>query len=235
MLELNNVHVSYGGRRVVHGVTLRAPERSIVALIGANGAGKTSILRSIMGLTPASSGEIRLFGERIEKLPTAAIVQRGIALSPEGRRVFPHMSVYENLQSGAYLQRDKALTGRTLQEIYDRFPRLAERRQQPAGTLSGGEQQMLAMGRALMAQPKVLLLDEPSLGLAPLVVREIAAIVRDINASRGLSVVLVEQNAHMALKLCHTAYVLEAGQLTLSGSGQELLESQHVRQAYLGL
>jgi branched-chain amino acid transport system ATP-binding protein len=235
MLELKDVHVSYGSRRVVHGVSMSVPERSIVALIGANGAGKTSILRAIMALTPAASGTIHLDGEAIQNHPTAEIVRRGVALSPEGRRVFPFMSVYENLLSGAYLQSDPKLIARTLDEIYTSFPRLAERRMQPAGTLSGGEQQMLAMGRALMAQPKVLLLDEPSLGLAPLMVREIATMAREINRSRGISVVLVEQNANMALKLCHHAYVLEAGQLALSGSGQELLDSPHVREAYLGL
>lgn len=235
LLELRDVQVGYGQRNVIHGVNLSIAEGEIVSLVGANGAGKTSILRSIIGLTPPRAGTISLDGKPIGGLDSAEIVARGIALSPEGRRVFPHMTVHENLLLGGYLQKDRKATGRTLDHIFTTFPRLKERKNQYAGVMSGGEQQMLAIGRALMAQPRLLLLDEPSLGLAPLMVKEIGRIVREINAETGLSIILVEQNAHMALKLCHHGHVLENGQVTVSGTGRELLASDYVRNAYLGV
>ncbi len=235
MLELRNVHLAYGGQEALHGVTLSVREGSIVSLVGANGAGKTSTLRAIIGLNPTSAGDITFQGERINGRDAPSIVARGVALSPEGRRLFPQMSVYENLLCGSYLQRNAAEIARTVDRIYGYFPRLAERRTQQAGSLSGGEQQMVAIGRALMARPKLLLLDEPSLGLAPLMVREIGRIVVEISSAEGLSVVLVEQNANMALRLCHYAYVLEHGRVALEGEGKELLRSDYVRKAYLGV
>lgn len=235
MLELHDIHLAYGNQQVLHGLSLNVPERSIVSLVGANGAGKTSTLRAIAGLNALRAGQIIFNGERLDGCDTATVVARGIALSPEGRRVFPQMSVYENLLLGAYLRRDNAAIERDITRIYGYFPRLAERRRQPAGLLSGGEQQMVAIGRALMAQPKLLLLDEPSLGLAPLMVREIGRIVAQISRDEGLAVILVEQNANLALRLCQYAYVLEHGHIALQGEGHELLGSDYVRRAYLGV
>lgn len=235
MLEVKDLSVSYGTQDVVHGVSLVVPKGNIISLIGANGAGKTSTLRAIVGLTRPKSGSVMLEGERIDQKPCGEIVRRGIALSPEGRRVFSGMSVHENLLSGAFLQKDRDRIANTLERIYTYFPRLLERQSQLAGSLSGGEQQMVAIGRALMAQPKVLLLDEPSLGLAPLVVKEIVRILEQISREEGISVVLVEQNANMALKLCDSAYVMESGRITLTGTGVELLRSDYVRKAYLGI
>lgn len=235
ILELRDVAVSYGSVAAVHGASLAVPDRGILAIVGANGAGKSSTLKAIIGLAKPHAGEIRFEGDRIDGLSPPDIVARGIALSPEGRRVFPRMSVMENLTLGRYLQRDGTAAARRLDLIFHHFPRLRERRRQAAGSLSGGEQQMLAIGRALMAQPRLLLLDEPSLGLAPIMVQEVARVIVDINRSEGIAVALVEQNARLALKLCNEAVVLESGEVTLTGSGHELLESEYVRRAYLGV
>lgn len=235
MLELKDIHFAYRQQRVLHGISLRVPEKAIVALVGANGAGKTSTLRLISGLNAPSSGEMVLLGEHLQKPDAPSMVARGVALSPEGRRLFPDMTVHENLLCGAYLCRDRQRIAVLLDRIFTYFPRLAERRSQLAGTLSGGEQQMVAIGRALMARPKLLLLDEPSLGLAPMVVREIAKIVQRICRQEGLSVILVEQNANMALRICDYAYVLEQGKIALEGNGADLLASDYVRKAYLGV
>ena len=235
MLKLRDVHLRYGRQEALHGVSLTVPERGVVALVGSNGAGKTSTLRAIVGLNAPSSGEIIFRGERIDGKDAPTVVSRGIALSPEGRRLFPQMSVYENLLAGAYLRHGADEIRGEIDRIYRYFPRLSERRAQQAGSLSGGEQQMVAIGRALMAKPKLLLLDEPSLGLAPLLVREIGRIVVEISREEGLSVVLVEQNANMALRLCDHAYVLEHGRIALEGEGRELLRSDYVRKAYLGV
>jgi branched-chain amino acid transport system ATP-binding protein len=234
MLRVADVALAYGGRRALNGVSLEIGKGEIVSLIGSNGAGKSSTLKAIIGLHPIENGEVWFEGERIDRCDTPEIVARGIALSPEGRRVFPRMSVLENLLLGAYTRKDTGGRQRTLDEIFDHFPLLAERRRQNAGLLSGGEQQMLAIGRALMAKPKLLMLDEPSLGLAPLLVREIGQIIRSINAERGISIILIEQNASLALKVCGRAYVMESGRITLSGSGAELGSNGYVRRAYLG-
>ena len=235
MLEISDLHLSYGPRKILHGISMSVPDSTIVALIGSNGAGKTTTLRAILGLARPSTGAILLKGERIEALDTAEIVRRGIAVSPEGRRVFPFLSVRENLQIGAYLRPDRRAVQRNLERMFTYFPRLAERRHQAAGSLSGGEQQMLAISRALMAEPSLLLLDEPSLGLAPLIVSEIARIIVAIQREQGLSVILVEQNANMALRLCNHAYVLEKGQVLMEGAGRDLLASEFVRKSYLGV
>lgn len=233
MLTIENLQVSYGGIRALRGVSLEVPDGKIVSLVGANGAGKSTLLRTVMGLVPAAGGSVRWNGTELLRLPTERIVQEGIALSPEGRRVFADLTVLENLRIGAYLRRDKREIETDLAAMYDLFPRLRERSWQAAGTLSGGEQQMLAVGRALMSRPKLLLLDEPSLGLAPLVVRDIFSIVKRINAS-GVTVLLIEQNAGMALQIADLAYVLETGTVALAGSGADLLHSDRVREAYLG-
>ncbi len=235
ILELKSISVAYGPVAAVHNVSLAVPKGGILAIIGANGAGKSSTLKAIIGLIKPRTGEIIFEGERIDGLGAPDIVARGIALSPEGRRVFPRMSVMENLILGGYLVKDKGTFARTLDMIFHHFPRLKERSAQAAGSLSGGEQQMLAIGRALMAQPRLLLLDEPSLGLAPIMVQEVARVIVDINKTEGISVALVEQNARLALKLCDEAVVLESGQVALSGTGQDLLTSEYVRQAYLGV
>lgn len=234
MLEVAGAHLAYGGRRALNGVSLSVKKGEIVSLIGANGAGKSSTLKAIIGLHPLSAGSIVLDGERIDGRDVPSIVGRGIALAPEGRRVFPRMSVLENLQLGGYLRGDVAALRRTLAGIFEHFPVLAERRHQHAGLLSGGEQQMLTIGRALMANPRLLLLDEPSLGLAPLMVREIGRIVCEINEAHGISIILVEQNANLALRICTEAYVMEAGRIVLSGSGETLRKSDYVQRAYLG-
>lgn len=234
-LCVRDIHLEYGSRIALSGVSIDVEQRQIVALVGSNGAGKTSTLRAIMGLKAPSSGEILFNGVRIDKLTAPSIVKRGIALSPEGRRVFPRMTVQENLLLGGYLQKEDKTLRANVERMFAVFPRLKERRSQAAGSLSGGEQQMLAIARALMAEPKVLLLDEPSLGLAPLMVQEISKLILAINSEQGLSIVLVEQNANLALRLCHYAYVLESGRVALSGPGRELAKSDYVRRAYLGV
>ena len=233
-LIVDNINVSYGVRPALRNVSFEVAEAEIIALIGSNGAGKTTTLRAIMGLTPPDKGRITFGGQEISGMAPPSVVGLGITLSPEGRRVFPMMTVEENLQLGAYLKTDKAEIARSMARVYDYFPRLLERRTQFAGSMSGGEQQMLAIGRALMARPKLLLLDEPSLGLAPIRVQEIGKIIEEINREEGISIILVEQNANMALRLCRRAYVIESGSITLSGTGAELAASEHVRRAYLG-
>ena len=233
MLEIKDLHVSYGGIQALRGVSLNVPDSKIVTLIGANGAGKSTLMRTISGLVKAQSGSILWNGQELLGKPIDQIVSSGIAMSPEGRRVFADLTVLENLKIGAYLRKDKAETEKDLQWVYSLFPRLRERSWQSAGTLSGGEQQMLAVGRALMSKPKLLMLDEPSLGLAPIVVREIFDIIRTVN-QQGITVLLNEQNANMALKVADYAYVLETGTLTLSGTGAELLTNEQVKAAYLG-
>jgi branched-chain amino acid transport system ATP-binding protein len=232
MLTLENITAGYGAITALRGVSLTVQQGEIVTLIGANGAGKSTLLMTVCGKPQAQSGSIRFLGEEITRLPTDAIVRRGIAQAPEGRRIFPRMTVFENLQLGA-LVADKQYFAADLERVYDLFPRLKERAEQRGGTLSGGEQQMLAIGRALMARPKLLLLDEPSLGLAPLIVKQIFEILRAINTELGTTIFLVEQNAHHALRLAHRGYVMVTGQITLSGSGAELLANPDVQAAYL--
>ena len=233
MLEIKDLHVSYGGIQALRGVSLTVPEGKIVTLIGANGAGKSTLMRTISGLVKAQSGSILWNGQELLGKPIDQIVASGIAMSPEGRRVFADLTVLENLKIGAYLRRGKAEIEKDIQWVYSLFPRLKERSWQSAGTLSGGEQQMLAVGRALMSRPKLMMLDEPSLGLAPLVVQDIFSIIREINR-QGVTVLLVEQNANMALKIADLAYVLETGTITMSGTGAELLADSRVKDAYLG-
>ena len=233
MLKIEDLHVSYGGIRALRGISLEVPDGKIVTLIGANGAGKSTMLRTITGLVKAESGSIQWNGKELLGMSIDRIIGEGIAMSPEGRRVFADMTVLENLKIGAYLRRDKAEIEKDIQWVYELFPRLKERSWQLSGTLSGGEQQMLAVGRALMSRPKLLLLDEPSLGLAPLVVQDIFSIIREINR-RGVTVLLIEQNANMALKTADLAYVLETGNITMSGTGAELLANEKVKEAYLG-
>jgi branched-chain amino acid transport system ATP-binding protein len=234
-LCIRDIHVEYGSRVALSGISLDVAPAQIVSLVGSNGAGKTSTLRAIMGLRSPSKGEISFGGARIDGMSTPEIVARGIALSPEGRRVFPRMSVHDNLFVGGYLQPQGAHLQKSVEQMFDFFPKLRQRRSQMAGSLSGGEQQMLAIARALMAAPKVLLLDEPSLGLAPIMVQEIGRLIQTINKEQGLSIVLVEQNASLALRLCHYAYVLENGRIALSGPGPELVKSDYVQRAYLGV
>jgi branched-chain amino acid transport system ATP-binding protein len=231
--RVSNLVVHYNKVAALHGISLQLSEGDIVTLIGANGAGKSTTLRTISGLSRPSSGEIWFEGERIDGLRPETLVARGIAHVPEGRRVFPDLTVLENLYTGAFLRKDRDRVERDLEEVYGYFPRLAERRRQLAKTLSGGEQQMLAMGRALMSRPKLLLLDEPSLGLSPVMVKEIARIVTAIH-ERGVPVILVEQNAEVALRLARYGYVLETGRVALEGPAGELHEHEHVRAAYLG-
>ena len=233
MLKIENLHVSYGGIRALQGVSLDVPDGKIVTLIGANGAGKSTTLRTISGLVKADSGSISYDGQELLGLPINRILEKGIALVPEGRRVFTNLSVVENLKIGAYLRNDKVQIEKDLEWVYELFPRLKERSWQMAGTLSGGEQQMLAVARALMSKPKVIMMDEPSLGLAPLVVKGIFDIIRQIN-DQGVTVLLIEQNANMALKIADFAYVLETGRITLTGTGKELLVNEDVKKAYLG-
>lgn len=233
MLEVKDLHVSYGGIKALRGINLEVPDGKIVALIGANGAGKSTLLRTISGLVKADSGSIIFDGKELLGLPINKICAEKIAMSPEGRRVFSDLSVQENLKIGAYLRNDKKDIEKDLAWVYELFPRLKERSWQMAGTLSGGEQQMLAVGRALMSRPKILMLDEPSLGLAPLIVQLIFDIIKEINKA-GVTVLLVEQNANMALKTADIAYVLETGQIVLKGSGAEVMANPQVREAYLG-
>ncbi|HMM22338.1 MAG TPA: ABC transporter ATP-binding protein [Selenomonadales bacterium] len=233
MLKVDTVNVYYGGIHAIKDVSLMVREGEIVTLIGANGAGKSTILRTISGLLNPKTGSVEFEGARLTGVPAQDIVKKGISQVPEGRRIFANLTVLENLELGAYIRSDAKEIREDIQKIYGRFPRLAERRAQLAGTLSGGEQQMLAMGRALMSRPKLLLLDEPSMGLAPLLVKEIFAIIREINAG-GTTILLVEQNANMALSIAHQAYVLETGRITLAGTARELADSESVRKAYLG-
>ena len=233
MLKIENLNVSYGGIKALQGIDLEVPEGKIVTLIGANGAGKSSLLRTISGLVKAESGSIKVNQKEIAGFPIHKICKEGIALSPEGRRVFSDLSVKENLKIGAYLRKDTKEIEKDLEWVYSLFPRLQERSWQYAGTLSGGEQQMLAVGRALMSRPKLLMLDEPSLGLAPLIVQQIFSIIQDINKA-GVTILLIEQNANMALKIADLAYVIETGHIVLKGSGEELLQNETVREAYLG-
>ncbi len=233
MLEIENLEVYYGAINALKGISFNVEQGEIIALIGANGAGKTTTLHTITGLIPARSGTIRLNGKDITKTPAHKIVSMGMAHVPEGRRVFAQLSVYENLTLGAYTRKDKAEIAESLEHVFERFPRLKERRTQSAGTLSGGEQQMLAMGRALMSKPSIILMDEPSMGLSPLYVNEIFDIIREINKS-GTTVLLVEQNAKKALSMANRAYVLETGKIVLSGDAKELMDNEQVKKAYLG-
>lgn len=233
MLKVDHLSVHYGVIQAVKDVSFEVNEGEVVTLIGANGAGKTSILRTISGLVRPSAGEISFLGKEIQKEPARKIVASGLLQVPEGRHVFPGMTVLENLELGAFLRRDREENQKNLKKIFDRFPRLEERKSQDAATLSGGEQQMLAMGRALMSQPKLLLLDEPSMGLAPIFIQEIFDIIQDIQ-KQGTTVLLIEQNANKALAIANRGYVLETGKIVLSGTGEELLASEEVRKAYLG-
>ena len=234
MLEVKDLHVNYGGITALRGINLTIEENQIVTLIGANGAGKSSTLRAIMGLVPKSGGEVLYKGEDFTSLATKDIVARGIAMVPEGRRVFADLTVEENLILGAYTRSDQKAVASDMKSVYETFPRLKERSWQKAGTLSGGEQQMLAVGRALMVNPQILMMDEPSLGLAPLLVKDIFDII-NLLRERGNTILLVEQNAYQALEIADYAYVLETGELVLEGPGRTLLEDQRVQEAYLGV
>ena len=233
MLEVKNLHVSYGMIDAVKGIDFQVNDGEIVSLIGANGAGKTTTMHTLSGLLKTKEGQILLDGKDLTKVKANKIVGMGLVQVPEGRRVFTQMSVEENLQLGAYLRHDKSEIAKDFRHVYELFPRLEERKKQLAGTLSGGEQQMLAMARALMSKPKVLLMDEPSMGLSPLLVKEIFAIIKDINKA-GTTIFVVEQNAKMALEIADHAYVMETGKIVLSGTGKELAASSEVQKAYLG-
>lgn len=233
LLDLKDVRVHYGKAEAVKGVTIEVAEGTVVGNIGANGAGKSTILKAVSGLIPITSGEIWFIGKRIDRMAPHNIVRLGVVHIPEGRRLFPYMSVLANLKIGAYLRKDKSNVNKDLDQIFERFPILWERRHQPASTLSGGEQQMLAIGRGLMAKPRLLLLDEPSLGLAPLVVRELATIISDINKS-GISVLLVEQNAGLVAQVADRGYVLEVGKVVLEGNMREIINNEIVQSAFLG-
>lgn len=231
MLKVNDLKVNYGGIEAVKGISFEVPEKSIVTLIGANGAGKSTTLRSIVSLVKPSSGSVEFLGENITGKDTNDIVAKGITLVPEGRKIFPDLTVLENLKVGAYMRKDDL--SEDLNWVYDLFPRLKERHWQAGGTLSGGEQQMLAVARALMSRPKLIMMDEPSLGLAPLIVQGIFDIIKEIN-KQGVTILLIEQNANMALRTADIGYVMETGTITMKGSGQELLTDEKVRAAYLG-
>ncbi len=233
ILRVKNLFVSYSGINALRGVNIDVAQGQIVSLIGANGAGKSTLLRTISGLVKAQSGSIEFCGDEISGSAIDSICKKGIALVPEGRRVFTDLTVAENLKIGAYLRRDKEQIQKDMDWVYELFPRLKERSWQYAGTLSGGEQQMLAVGRALMSRPRLMMMDEPSLGLAPLIVQQIFGIIEEIK-KRGVTILLIEQNANMALKIADSAYVLETGEITLQGSGEELLQNEKVREAYLG-
>jgi len=233
VLEVLNLEVAYGAIKALDGVSFGVPQGKIVALLGANGAGKTTALRAITGLAAPGGGRIVFEGRELQGLPTHEIIRAGIALVPEGRRIFANLTVYENLLLGAYLRRDQPGLAQDLDQIYDTFPRLATRRAQAAGTLSGGEQQMLAVGRALMSRPRLLLLDEPSLGLAPLLVKEVFHLITRLN-QQGVTILLVEQNAAAALKIAHYGYVLSTGRVALEGPGAELSAHPQLQPAYLG-
>ena len=233
MLKVNNLNVHYGVINAVKNVTFDVNEGEIVALIGANGAGKTSIMHALSGLLKSRTGDIFFMDKNINKMPAHKIIAEGLAQVPEGRRIFAQLSVEDNLEMGAYLRTDKIGIERDLENIYNKFPRLKERKHQLAGTLSGGEQQMLAMGRALMSRPKLLLLDEPSMGLSPILVNEIFEIIKEINKD-GVTIFLVEQNANKALSIANRAYVLETGKITISGEASDVANNPKVREAYLG-
>ena len=231
MLRIDDLKVNYGGIEAVKGISLEVPQGEIITLIGANGAGKSTILRTVSGLVRPASGKIYFQDEDITGLPPYEIVSKGVTLVPEGRRVFPDLTVIENLRAGAYLRKDNIKSD--IEWVYSLFPRLKERSWQAAGTMSGGEQQMLAVGRALMSKPKLMMMDEPSLGLAPLVVKDIFEIIKEI-VRQGVTILLIEQNANMALQTANFAYVLEVGKITMTGTGSELLSNEDVRKAYLG-
>lgn len=233
MLEIKNLEVYYGVIQAIKGISFEVNEGEVIALIGANGAGKTTTLHAITGLVPAKAGEILFEGKNITKTPGHKIVSMGMAHVPEGRRVFAELSVYQNLRMGAYTRKDKNEINKNLEMVYKRFPRLEERKNQMAGTLSGGEQQMLAMGRALMSQPKIILMDEPSMGLSPILVNEIFDIIQEVSAG-GTTVLLVEQNAKKALSIADRAYVLETGKIVLDGDAKALMNDDSIKKAYLG-
>ncbi|MBR5230450.1 MAG: ABC transporter ATP-binding protein [Firmicutes bacterium] len=233
MLTIKGLNVHYGGIHALRGIDLEVADGQIISLIGANGAGKSTTLKSIMGLVSKTSGTIEWNGTDITSIPTRQVVKHGIVLCPEGRRVFPDLTVEENLRIGAYLRNDKDGIHKDKEWVYELFPRMKEREWQLAGTLSGGEQQMLAVGRALMSRPKLLMLDEPSLGLAPLVIKDIFAIIKQIKEA-GVNVLLIEQNAKAALEISDFAYVMETGKITMSGAGKELMNDERVKKAYLG-
>ena len=235
MLELKNINTFYGNIQALSDVSISISEGEIITLIGANGAGKSTTLMTVCGIVPARSGTVTFEGESIESMATDKIVERGIIQVPEGRRIFPYLTVRENLDMGAYLRKDREGIKRDIEYIYEIFPILAERRSQTGGTLSGGEQQMLAISRGLMGKPRLLLLDEPSLGLAPLIVAQIFGIVRKINEESNTTIFLVEQNANQALKVAHRGYVMETGRITLADSCENLLSNDDVRKAYLGV
>jgi len=234
LLEIDNISLLYGRIQALHGISLTVNQGEIVALIGANGAGKSTTMRAVSGIRPVASGQIRFEGEDITKLRADLRVVRGISQAPEGRGIFPGMTVLENLEMGAYVRRDAAAVRSDMDRVFGLFPRLAERRKQAGGTLSGGEQQMLAVGRALMSRPKLMLLDEPSMGLAPMLIQQIFSIITEIN-QQGTTILLVEQNAQQALTRAHRGYVLETGRIVMSGSGQDLLHDPAVKEAYLGV
>ena len=234
LLEIDNITLQYGRIQALHGISLQVDEGEVVALIGGNGAGKTTTMRAISGLRPVASGRISFAGQDITNMRADLRVVRGISQAPEGRGIFPGMTVLENLEMGAYTRRDVAGVQADLRRVYTLFPRLEERRRQVGGTLSGGEQQMLAVGRALMSRPKLMLLDEPSMGLAPMLIQQIFAIISEIN-QQGTTILLVEQNAQQALSRAHRAYVLETGRIVKSGAGSELLNDPTVKDAYLGV
>ena len=233
MLKVEDIQVYYGAIHALKGISLDVPQGQIVTLIGANGAGKTSTLNTICGLIKPKSGKVIFEGKDITGVATQEIVKRGLTQVPEGRRIFANMPIYENLELGAFLNKNKKEVAESMEKVYARFPRLLERKNQLAGSLSGGEQQMLAMGRALMSKPKLLLLDEPSMGLSPILVKEIFSIVKELN-EQGTTILLVEQNAKMALSIAHKGYVVETGRSVLAGDAKELLESPEVKKAYLG-
>jgi branched-chain amino acid transport system ATP-binding protein len=235
MLEVKNIQTYYGNIQAIKGISLEISEGEIITLIGANGAGKTTTLMSISGIVPPKSGDILFMGEPLQELSPNQIVALGISQVPEGRRIFPYLTVMENLDMGAFLRNDTDEIQKDLEYIFDLFPILAERRNQSGGTLSGGEQQMLAVARALMARPRLLLLDEPSLGLAPLIVKQIFKIIRKINQENKTTIFLVEQNANLALQVAHRGYVMENGRITLSDTSQNLLANEDVKKAYLGI
>ncbi|WP_416903246.1 ABC transporter ATP-binding protein [Micromonospora echinospora] len=234
LLEIEDMSLLYGRIKALHGISLTVDEGEVVALIGANGAGKTTTMRAISGIRPIASGSIKFAGEDISKLRADLRVRRGLCQAPEGRGIFPGMTVLDNLDMGAYTRRDRSGIAQDLNRVLELFPRLAERRKQAGGTLSGGEQQMLAVGRALMSRPKLLLLDEPSMGLAPMLIQQIFSIITEIN-QQGTTILLVEQNAQQALARAHRAYVLETGRIVKSGTGTELLHDPAVKEAYLGV
>ncbi len=233
MLEVKDLYVNYGAIEAIKGISFTVQPGEIVTLIGANGAGKTTTLHTISGLVKAKSGSITYNGTDLQKIDPSKIISLGIAHVPEGRHVFPEMTVEENLQMGAFISKNKEETAAAMRDVYEKFPRLRERRRQLAGTLSGGEQQMVAVGRALMGKPSIILMDEPSMGLSPLLVKEVFAIIKEIHAA-GITVLLNEQNAKMALSIADRAYVLETGTISISGDAQELLKDERVKKAYLG-